>query len=193
MPSKKAYHTHRRQSSESFWYYLDENGKLEFQAEFMEGVEDKGTLPATAKADPTRWIKITTVQLNHPDGCLGYRVDYMGKSAVYATDNEPLRHANAALVKASEGVSWLLLDAQYDEGRLGGTTQTFGHGSPRACVDQAAASNLADDCILALHHHDPMHDDAKLYEMEVDAHHYAIEKATCRTVFAREGESWLIE
>ena len=193
LPAKKDYHTHQRQFSESFWYYIDEQGRLEFQHEFSAFEVDKGTLPELTKANPKNWVKITTVPLNHPDGCLGFRVDYMGKSVVYATDNEPLRHPNAQLVKASKGASWLLLDGQYDEGRLGGMTQTFGHGSPRACVDQAAASELAPDGLLVIHHHDPVHDDSKLYEMELDAFNYAAERGVPRTSFAREGDTWVIE
>jgi len=192
LPSKKDYHTHQRQFSESFWYYIDGKGKLEFQHEFSAEFDDKGTLPELTKSNPNNWIKITTIPLNHPDGCLGFRVDYMGKSVVYATDNEPLRYPNSAITKVSEGASLLILDGQYDEKRLGGSTQTFGHGSPYSCVEQAAGAKLADDCTLVIHHHDPLHDDSKLYEMECNTHNYAIEKGSCRTVFAREGDSWTI-
>jgi phosphoribosyl 1,2-cyclic phosphodiesterase len=34
-------------------------------------------------------LQISTRRLNHPQGCLGYRIEYQGKVLVYATDNEP--------------------------------------------------------------------------------------------------------
>ena len=197
MPSKKEYHTHQRQTSESFWYYIDEAGKLHFQAEYMEGVEDKGTLPATAKADPTRWIKITTIPLAHPDGCLGYLVEYMGDALLYATDVEPLRHPNLAICKAVteckavNGVKIVVLDGQYTEKKLATVTQTYGHGTPESCIDQAFACNLPEDAILLIHHHDPDHDDNTLHAMEVAAVAYAQKIGLkCRIQFAREGTVW---
>lgn len=37
---------------------------------------------------PQPGITISTIALNHPGGCLGYRIDYAGKSICYITDTE---------------------------------------------------------------------------------------------------------
>jgi phosphoribosyl 1,2-cyclic phosphodiesterase len=192
LPSKKKYKSHQRQFAESFWYYIDEKGKLEFQHEFLPEYDTKGTLPMSAKSDPKNWIKITTIPLNHPDGCLGYRIEYMGKVAVYATDFEPLRFASDALVKASKGAHWLLLDGQYEESKIATTTQTFGHGTPKSCVEQAGSSELNENCYVIIHHHDPKHDDQKLYELEVECYEYAKAMNIKNCSFAREGMVWEI-
>ena len=37
---------------------------------------------------PHEGIEIRTMRLNHPNGCVGYRVDHAGKSVCYMTDTE---------------------------------------------------------------------------------------------------------
>lgn len=187
LPAKKHYNTHQRQFSETFYYTFNRGGGI------SPAKEDDFIWSKKSDFHLENWIKITTIPLNHPDGCLGYRIEYMGKVIVYATDNEPLRHPNVQLVKGAAGASWILLDGQYDEGRLKGMAQTFGHGSPRACVDQVRVTEMAPDGLLVIHHHDPAHDDTKLREIEKDTKAYATNVGACRTVFAREGDEWTIK
>ncbi len=189
MPGMKFYHAHHFQFSESFTYFCNEDGSYTYNATHMIGQAHE-TLPADIKNDPRRWVKITTIPLHHPNGCLGYRIDYMGDSVVYATDNEPLRHPNAQLTKIGKDTGWLLVDGQDTEGQIASMSQTFGHGTPRACVEQAKACG-AKRCVV--HHFDPRHDDTKLAIMEADAIAYGIEIGYEGIVeFAREGIIWIV-
>tara|TARA_Y100000310_G_scaffold279517_1_gene298675 strand:+ start:8465 stop:9697 length:1233 start_codon:yes stop_codon:yes gene_type:complete len=163
MPAQTEYTDHARQFSESFGCIVGNGGGL---------LRVAPAEVAASQAAGEEAILITTIPLNHPDGCLGYRIEYKGKVLVYATDNEPLYETNAHLNKNAQEADWLLLDGQYGDDQLAGMTQTFGHGSPRACIDQAL------DCppkLLVIHHHDPNNDDAKVAEMEAWAKNYATE------------------
>lgn len=187
MPGHKSYHAHHFQFSGTFTYFCNEDGSYVHNATQMIG-QDHETLPADIKNDPHRWVKITTIPLNHPNGCLGYKIEYMGEVAVYCTDNEPLLFLNKEINKHAKDCDWLLLDGQYTAEQLAGMSQTFGHGTPRNCVDQAKAAN-AKRCII--HHFSPRHDDTKLTAMEVDVIAYAREISYTGIVeFAREGQCW---
>src|SRR5271156_6082013 len=67
--------------------------------------------------------RVTTRWLNHPQGCLGYRLDTPGGSIVYATDNEPARREFAAPWAAMEGMAIQLnekgVDVTMRESRVG--------------------------------------------------------------------------
>ncbi|HRE33371.1 MAG TPA: hypothetical protein PLD88_15470, partial [Candidatus Berkiella sp.] len=66
-------------------------------------------------------IQIKTIRLNHPGYCLGYRIQYQGRSFCYITDNElPLRNAAGfsqkqedALVQFIDKADVLLIDTAY--------------------------------------------------------------------------------
>jgi len=176
MPSRQTYTDHARQFPETFWYFIGAGHVLTREKPthiFGESV-----------------IKITTIPLHHPNGCLGYRIEHNGTVLVYATDNEPLRHPNSNLTKLGADADLLILDGQYTEQQLAGMVQTFGHGSPNACVEQAERCNAKH---LIVHHFDPNADDAALAGMEADAQEYAIDLGFKGKVeFARQEESWTI-
>lgn len=117
----------------------------------------------------------------------------MGKSMAYCTDNEPFRKPNFQISKLAAGVQWLLLDGQYTEAEIGGMNQTFGHGTPESCIDQALACKAG---LLIVHHHDIRRNDAALAAMEAEARTYAgvvglrTSVGTGRLQFAKEGRSW---
>lgn len=182
LPAERVYTDHARQFSETFWYkYV--NSQL--------GIEKHEKGPGQNAVSTSNWIKFTTIPLNHPDGCLGYKIEYMGKSVVYATDNEPLRHTNAQLDKHADHANWILLDGQYSEEQIGGMTQTFGHGTPLSCIEQADAVDAEH---LVIHHHDPGNHDVTLEAMEKHARHEAKTAIGFdgKVEFAREGMVWEI-
>lgn len=197
LPSTRLYHSHPRLFSESFWYFVQEDGSYEMVVDqAMDRV--KQTLPPTIKMDPTRWIKITTIPVNHPDGCLGYRIDYMGKSFAFCTDHEPARYPWEAITRLTSEqrdakghvtqtrCDVIYLDGQYTEAQIAKGTQGFGHGTPNACVEQAIAGKIPQ---VLIGHHDPDHDDAKLVLMEEEASRYAktVAEYPLEVAFAREG------
>jgi phosphoribosyl 1,2-cyclic phosphodiesterase len=104
--------------------------------------------------------KITTAWLNHPQGCLGYRLDTTAGSVVYATDNEPgSQEFDANLRQLASGADVLIYDAQYSPEQLASTRKGWGHSSwleGTKLARQAKARNLI------LFHHDPDSPDQKI-------------------------------
>lgn len=108
----------------------------------------------------------------HPNGVMHYKVSWNGLSVVYATDTEGYVNGDQRLAAFARGASLLIHDAQYtDEHYLGllpgiSITQGYGHSTvSMAC--QAAASAGAQR--LALFHHAPEYDDARLDQVAVQA------------------------
>lgn len=182
MPAQMNYTDHSRQFSETFYYMAEEViAGDQKSVSIRPGHTDDLEVVLKNGYD---FLKVTTIPLNHPDGCLGYRIEYKGKAAVYATDNEPLRQPNAQLTKLGKDADWMLLDGQYTENQLAGLTQTFGHGTPGACVEQAKACGAKH---LVIHHHDPNNDDDTLDQMAFDA---LKNEPQGWGEFAREGTVW---
>ncbi len=106
---------------------------------------------------------VTALELNHPGGNLGYRVDYKGKSVVYATDVEHGSEVDARLAEFAKGADLLIYDAMYTEdeylGRAGPPRTGWGHSTWNAAVQAAERAGAK---TLVLFHHDPAHDDAEM-------------------------------
>ena len=107
----------------------------------------------------------------HPGGSVGFRVEHMSGTVVYATDSEldqmltdpdlpvtrpnAMRRLPAALVKAIKGADLLVADAQYTDEEYP-TRVGWGHPRASTVVDLACDAQVRQ---LALSHHDPMHSD----------------------------------
>ncbi len=105
--------------------------------------------------------RISTLELNHPGGNLGYRVEYEGRSVVYATDIEH-GGSDERFFEFARGADMLIYDSMYTEdeycGRQGGPPRKgWGHSTWQAAVQ---AANEAQVKTLVLFHHDPSRDDA---------------------------------
>jgi phosphoribosyl 1,2-cyclic phosphodiesterase len=115
---------------------------------------------------------VTARSLNHPQGCLGFRVDFGGKSAVYATDFEPLDDGSIAraALELCAGADLLICDAQYTEdeyqGRSGPCRRGWGHNTVH---DAALLAREAGVKSLVLFRHDPSHDDQTIARLETSA------------------------
>ncbi len=108
-------------------------------------------------------IRIQTMLLLHPGYCLGYRIEYKGRSICYVTDNEffPTHsprndpHYVARLTRFVSGADVLVTDCTYaDEeypSKIG-----WGHSAIGAVADFAHAASIK---TLYLYHHDPGQDD----------------------------------
>ncbi len=100
-----------------------------------------------------RSTRITTAWLNHPQGCLGYRLDTAMGSVVYATDNEPgVAETDRNLLGLARGADVLIYDAQYSPEQLASTRKGWGHSSWLEGVRIAREAKVAN---LVLFHHDP--------------------------------------
>jgi len=115
-------------------------------------------------------IKITTARGNHPNGVWAYRVEFAGKSFVYATDTEHYAdHIDQGLLNLAKDVDVLVYDAQYTPDEYAGKAGTggpkvgWGHSTYTEAVKLASAAKAKQ---LILFHHDPLQSDAQVREKE---------------------------
>jgi ribonuclease BN (tRNA processing enzyme) len=108
----------------------------------------------------------------HPGGVYAYRIEWRGRSLVYATDTEGYVGTDRRLVNFARGTDMLIHDAQYSEehyrGLLPGfpATQGYGHSTaPMACE----VANAASVRTLVLFHHEPAYDDAMVESIDAAA------------------------
>ena len=96
--------------------------------------------------------RVTTCWLNHPQGCLGFRIETPVGTIVYATDNEPGNlEYDRNLRRLAEGAEIFINDAQYTPEQLE-HHRGWGHSSWREGARIAEAAGVRN---LVLFHHDP--------------------------------------
>jgi ribonuclease BN (tRNA processing enzyme) len=136
-------------------------------------------------------FRVTSLEQDHPDGVVAYRIEAGGSSVVFATDCEHRpgsaagRESFEAMARLARGADVLIHDAQYT------TEEYLGSGGPprlgwgHSTVDDAVAIARAADCDrLFLFHHDPTRDDAAVSALE------SVARRGWRSTFAaREGAS----
>ncbi len=108
-------------------------------------------------------VTVSTMLLSHPGVCLGYRIDYGGRSICYITDNEMFLedsefhnpHYEEKLANFVRGCDVLITDSTYtDEEYV--SKVGWGH----SCISKVAKLAHAGEVKnLALFHHDPDQDD----------------------------------
>jgi phosphoribosyl 1,2-cyclic phosphodiesterase len=97
--------------------------------------------------------KVTARWLNHPQGCMGFRIETPAGVMVYATDNEPGDPAlDKNLRELAAGADIFVNDAQFTPAQLAGTRKGWGHSSWKEGVNVAREVNAK---TLVLFHHDP--------------------------------------
>lgn len=125
-------------------------------------------------------VQITSAELDHPGGNLGYRLEYGGRALVYATDVEHTETPAEGLVDLARGADVLLHDAMYTapeyEQRRG-----WGHSTWSGALATAEAARVKK---LVLFHHDPERNDRALEGVL-----RRVQKQFPRTIAAREGQT----
>ncbi len=115
-------------------------------------------------------VTIKLARLNHPGGCIGYRIEYGGNSIVYATDTEHFSCIDTSLVKLSLNADVLVYDCNYTDdeysGKTGPPRTNWGHSTWTQGVKVAKAAKVKQ---FILFHHDPSHDDKFVEKLEKDA------------------------
>ncbi len=102
---------------------------------------------------PIRENKITARWLNHPQGCLGFRIETPAGTVAYATDNEPGdAKLDESLQELAAGADILINDAQFTPEQLATTRRGWGHSS---WLEGVRLARAADAKTLVLFHHDP--------------------------------------
>jgi CheY-like chemotaxis protein/phosphoribosyl 1,2-cyclic phosphodiesterase len=125
-------------------------------------------------------VKIVAQYLNHPAICLGYRIEADGVSVAYLTDHEPfsetlwrgdslpgkiesiLHPGDRRHAEFMRGVDLVIHDCQYTPEEYP-AKKNWGHSTYAYAVELAATAGVKN---LALMHHDPLHNDEKLLEIE---------------------------
>ncbi len=115
-------------------------------------------------------VTIKLARLNHPGGCIGYRIEYGGKFFVYATDTEHFSFIDKALLKLSLNADVLVYDSNYTDdeysGKIGSPKTGWGHSTWTNGIKVAKAAKVKK---FLLFHHDPSHDDKFMDKLEKQA------------------------
>jgi len=115
-------------------------------------------------------VQIQTSWLNHPQGCMGFRMETKDGVVVYATDNEPGDAAfDKSVRKLAEGADVLIYDAQYLPEEYAAEKRGWGHSHWREAVNVVMESGAKE---LVLFHHDPDHTDVVIDKIVHDARNY---------------------
>jgi phosphoribosyl 1,2-cyclic phosphodiesterase len=134
--------------------------------------------------------RVRHIELNHPGGCAGFRIDDDdGTSVCYLTDNElypPTGEITSpeVLARFAANTNLLIHDAQYLPSDMP-AKRGWGH----SVVDEVLAlARDAEARTVALHHHDPERDDDALDAIAADAATWTKAHAPALTaVVAHEG------
>lgn len=132
-------------------------------------------------------IRIKTAWLNHPQGCLGFRLETKDGVLVYATDNEPGdAEFDKGVRKLAEGADILIYDAQYTPEEYAARRRGWGHSHWREAVSVVMESGAQE---LILYHHDPDHSDQIVDKVVSDARdHYPKVRAAAEGLVLQLGE-----
>ncbi len=142
-------------------------------------------------------IDVQTKLLSHPGKCLGYRINYNGRSICYITDNEMYvetsdffdPHYEKRLAEFVEGSDVLITDTTYtDEEYL--TKEGWGHSCISKVVSLADKAKVKQ---LFLFHHDPDQNDDAIDEKFATAKAMLkTRKSKTKCLAPHEGETFKI-
>ena len=124
-------------------------------------------------------VNIKTIELNHPDGATGYRVEYKGKSVCYITDHEhDLKSDNNLLENFVRASNVLIYDSTYKDSEFENFIG-WGHSTWQAGSRLAEKANVDNFFIF---HHNPDNDDKAMDKININA-----SKLSPKNVVSREG------
>jgi phosphoribosyl 1,2-cyclic phosphodiesterase len=115
---------------------------------------------------PGPGIMVSTFPLNHPNGAVGYRVDFAGRSICYVTDTEHLPgQLDGAILAGISGADILIYDCSYTDEEYS-CCVGYGHSTWQEGVKLCEEAGVEQ---LVLFHHSPGRDDAELRRIEREA------------------------
>jgi phosphoribosyl 1,2-cyclic phosphodiesterase len=151
-------------------YFPVDVSRLPCSREYVDLVEGTFTVADT---------RILVLPLNHPQGCVGYRIMQNGKAISYCTDVEHGADWSDINIRIlAKDADLFIVDSQYTPEELKAHAG-WGHSS----WEQAVQSGIhAGARRIALYHHDPYHEDPDLEQILNDAR-----KLHPNVIAAREG------
>ncbi len=142
-------------------YFPVNMSEMKARREFRDVEEDRMELDGVTVQ--TRW-------LNHPQGCLGFRLETKDGVFVYATDNEPGNELFDKNVRElAAGADVLIYDSQYLPEEYEAQRRGWGHSHWREAVNIVMESGARE---LVLYHHDPDHNDNCIDKVVTEARNY---------------------
>lgn len=129
--------------------------------------------------EPREGVRILTAPLNHPNGAVGYRIEFAGKSICYVTDTEhPDSGHDQNIIELIRGADLFIYDSSYTDDEYP-AHKGWGHSTWQEGV---RLSDEAGVKTFVIFHHDPGHGDAFMDEVARGA-----QAARPGTIVAREG------
>jgi ribonuclease BN (tRNA processing enzyme) len=106
--------------------------------------------------------KILVLPLNHPQGCVGYRIMQNGKVISYCTDVEHgVDWSDKNVRRLADRSDFLIADAQYTPEELHEHIG-WGHSTWKQAIELGLAAQVKR---IALYHHDPYHEDSEVEQI----------------------------
>jgi len=132
-------------------------------------------------------LRVDTRRINHPGGCVSYKISEKGKVLVVSTDFEPDENGkDDEIVDWWQGADVVIADGQYETGsKQNPFMKSWGHSDPFVNLELARRAKAKR---IIMTHHDPKSDDNYLNELEVRVKQKASELGLSAE-FAREGDS----
>jgi phosphoribosyl 1,2-cyclic phosphodiesterase len=115
---------------------------------------------------PAPGIAIHTRDLNHPGGCIGYRVEYGGRAVALVSDTEHVEgELDPNVLDLIENAELVIYDCAYTEAEMA-IKRGFGHSTWQQGVKLCRAAGARK---LAIFHHEPFRSDDELAAIEAQA------------------------
>jgi len=128
---------------------------------------------------PIDGVEIETIALNHHDGCIGYRVNFDGRSVCFITDTSHIEgHPDTDLIEFVRDTDLMIYDATYTDKEFP-QFANFGHSTWEEGIRISKAANVKRYCTF---HHRPSRTDKALDKILKSA-----KKAFKKSEVAREG------
>ena len=102
-------------------------------------------------------FRITSAELNHPGGCLGYRIEVDGLVITYTTDTEHYRNRlDHNILALARDADLFIYDSNYTPEEYANGHRNWGHSTWEEGVKLAKSAGVKR---LIIFHHDQCHDD----------------------------------
>ncbi len=171
-------------------YGLMDGGDVLLVGDEVGGIVRCGQNTPTPQ-DPQTGRVMAFCSSEHPNQVMHYRIEWCGRSIVYATDREGPMDPNHPLVDFSHHADLLIHDSQYTQAHYEGltpglpATRGFGHSTVAMACEVA---QLAEVGRLALFHLDPSYSDDQMDQIVTDA-----QAVFPNTIGSREGLELVFE